>query len=134
MRIMRWLVVGLVAVVGTPGLLHALQTTAAAPTGFDQVNLLAGALAGLGATALIGILKKLEAAVDAKIVGALGNYTPILVTVLGFVLPKVATALHLASVPDATALASAPVATCVAILCRELFVLLKLNGSQPPAP
>jgi hypothetical protein len=103
------------------------QTTA--PGAFDQVNVLAGALAGLGASALIGVLKKVEASVDTKIVSALGNYTPILVTVLAVLLPKLAGLLHLSSVPDATLLASAPVATIVAIAIRELMV--KLGLSKP---
>lgn len=95
----------------------------------DQLNLLLAALTGLASSAIIGAVKAFEAKIDAQVVSKLGNLTPILVTVLAFLLPKLATALHLAAVPDAQALASAPVATIIAIVARELLVKL-----TPKAP
>ena len=87
----------------------------------DQLNLLLVTLAGLGASAITGVLKKVDTSFSAK----LGNYTPILVTLLTFILPKITTALGLTQIPDAVALANAPLATCVAIAARELLVKLK---------
>lgn len=88
----------------------------------DQLSLLLAAVTGLATTAIIGAVKTVEQRIDAKIVGALGNLTPILVTALAFALPKLATVLHLVAVPDAQALVNAPLATIIAIAAREIMV------------
>jgi len=95
----------------------------------DQLNLLLATLAGIGSAAIIGIVKKAETAVDKAWVSKLGNLTPLLVTMLTFVLPKVTTTIGLTNVPDGVALANAPLATCIAIACRELLVKVLHQGT-----
>lgn len=88
----------------------------------DQLNVLLAALTGFAVSALIGTVKRFEAAVDTAIVGKLGNLTPILATVLSVGLPKVYALLHLTGpIPSGQALAQAPIAVIVAIASREAY-------------
>lgn len=88
----------------------------------DQLNLALAALTGLATTLIIGGVKSVESRVNVALVSKLGNLTPMLVVVLNLALPKLATLLHLATLPDAQTIANAPVATLLAIGIRELFV------------
>jgi len=102
----------------------------------DSLNLLLATMTGILAAAVTGFLKKADAKIGAGIVSKLGNLTPVLVMGLTVGLPLLFKALHLAAtdVPDAAVLASAPAATVVAILARELTVLIKSRYGSPAAP
>lgn len=93
----------------------------------DQFNLLLAALTGFASSATTGFLKGLDTRITAK----LGNLTPVLVIALGFLLPKLATLLHLAAIPDATALVNAPLSTAIAILSREALVRFFPKATAP---
>src|SRR5438105_15644342 len=95
----------------------------------DQLNLLLAALAGIATTAILGAVKAFEAKADIALVSKLGNLTPALVLMLTYLLPKLTTALHLTAVPDVQALANAPLATIIAIACREALVKLKVTST-----
>jgi len=98
----------------------------------DQLNVLLALVSGLASTAIIGVVKKVEASFDTAVVSKLGNLTPALVLVLTYVLPKLTNVLHLTAVPDVTALTSAPLATIIAIACREAVVKLTPKTGATP--
>lgn len=95
----------------------------------EQLNLLLAAVAGILSSAVVGIVKRLEETVDVRIVTAIKPVTPLLVTALAFVLPKLATTLHLTAIPDAQALANAPLAAIIGIVARELLVKIQKPAS-----
>lgn len=103
----------------------ALAAQGTQPQPYPELNTLLAGLTGLASAFLIGVAKKVESLVDTAIISKLGNLTPILVTVLSIVLPKVAALVHFTGpVPDATLLVNAPVATVIAIASRELYQLV----------